>query len=73
MCTAAANSAVRAAIGVGDILQRWQLMEKQGGCVTSSISQTGKNVGQNLVTTSTRKTRESREPEMQDALATPGM
>ncbi|KAL8501453.1 hypothetical protein ACS0TY_020836 [Phlomoides rotata] len=74
MCTTAANSAVRAAIGVGDMLSRWQLMAKQGGSDTSSVSQTGKDVGRNHVTTSIRNTRESQEPKKRDsstALATP--
>lgn len=75
MRTTATNSAVRAAIGVGDMLSRWQLMAKQGGSDTPSVSQTGKDVGKKHATTSTRNTRESHEPEKRDSstsLTTPG-
>ncbi|KAL8487611.1 hypothetical protein ACS0TY_024072 [Phlomoides rotata] len=67
MRTTATNSAVRAAIGVGDMLSRWQLMAKQGGSDTPSVAQTGKDVGKKPVTTSTRNTRESQEPEKRDS------
>lgn len=79
MRTTAANVAVRAATGVGDMLSRWQLMieakQKQGGSDTSSGSQTSKDVGRKPLATSTRNTRENQESEKRDpsaAFTTPG-
>ncbi|KAH6781112.1 hypothetical protein C2S52_012349 [Perilla frutescens var. hirtella] len=78
MRTTAANVAVRAATGVGDITSRWQLMieakQKQGGSDTSSGPQTNKDVGRKPLAASTRNTRENQESEKRDssvALTTP--
>ncbi|XP_047980326.1 transcription initiation factor TFIID subunit 4b-like isoform X3 [Salvia hispanica] len=78
MRATAANVAVRAATGVGDITSRWQLMieakQKQGGSDTSSTPQTNKDVGRKPLATSTRNTRENQESEKRDpsaALTTP--
>ncbi|KAL1546862.1 transcription initiation factor TFIID subunit 4b-like isoform X1 [Salvia divinorum] len=78
MRATAANVAVRAATGVGDITSRWQLMieakQKQGGSDTSSAPQTNKDVGRKPLATSTRNTRENQESEKRDpsvALTTP--
>ncbi|KAK4481547.1 hypothetical protein RD792_012448 [Penstemon davidsonii] len=79
MRTTAANVAVRAATGVGDMLSRWQLMieakQKQGGTDTSSGSQIGKDVARKPLQTSTKNTRENQETDKWDpaaALNTPG-
>ncbi|XP_057801782.1 transcription initiation factor TFIID subunit 4b-like [Salvia miltiorrhiza] len=78
MRATAANVAVRAATGVGDITSRWQLMieanQKQGGTDISSGPQTNKDVGRKPLATSTRNTRENQESEKRDssvALTTP--
>ncbi|XP_042005368.1 transcription initiation factor TFIID subunit 4b-like isoform X3 [Salvia splendens] len=78
MRATAANVAVRAATGVGDITSRWQLMieakQKQGGSDTSSTPQTNKDAGRKPLATSTRNTRENQESEKRDpsaALTTP--
>lgn len=77
--TTAANVAVRAATGVGDMLSRWQLMaeakQKQGGADASTSSQPAKEVGRKPSTTSTRNTKENQEAEKRDpsaAFNTPG-
>ncbi|KAG8390944.1 hypothetical protein BUALT_Bualt01G0136200 [Buddleja alternifolia] len=72
MRATAANVAVRAATGVGDMLSRWQLMieakQKQGGTDTSSGSQPGKDVTtRKPLQTSTRNTRENQESEKRDS------
>lgn len=78
MRTTAANVAVRAATGVGDITSRWQLMieakQKQGGSDTSSAPQTtNKDVGRKPpLTTSTRENQESEKQDSSVALTTPG-
>ncbi|XP_011074372.1 transcription initiation factor TFIID subunit 4b isoform X2 [Sesamum indicum] len=78
MRTTAANVAVRAATGVGDMLSRWQLMieakQKQGGSDTASGSQAGKDVARKPSATSSKNTRENQEAEKRDtsaAFATP--
>ncbi|KAK4434372.1 Transcription initiation factor TFIID subunitb [Sesamum alatum] len=78
MRTTAANVAVRAATGVGDMLSRWQLMieakQKQGGSDTTSGSQAGKDVARKPSATSSKNTRENQEAEKRDtsgAFATP--
>lgn len=71
MRTTAANVAVRAATGVGDMLSRWQLMieakQKQGGSDTLSSSQPGKEVARRPSATSTKNTRENQEAEKRDS------
>ncbi|KAK4481544.1 hypothetical protein RD792_012445 [Penstemon davidsonii] len=73
MRTTAANVAVRAATGVGDMLSRWQLMieakQKQGGSDTSSGFQLGKDVARKPLQTSTKNTRENQEPDKRDPAA----
>ncbi|KAL0432559.1 UNVERIFIED_CONTAM: Transcription initiation factor TFIID subunitb [Sesamum latifolium] len=78
MRATAANVAVRAATGVGDMLSRWQLMieakQKQGGSDTASGSQAGKDVARKPSATSSKNTRENQEAEKRDtssAFATP--
>ncbi|KZV16867.1 TBP-associated factor 4 isoform 1 [Dorcoceras hygrometricum] len=78
MRATAANVAVRAATGVGDMLSRWQSMieakQKLGGTETLSGSQPGKDVARVPIPTSTRNTRENQEAEKRDhspALSTP--
>ncbi|XP_073034992.1 transcription initiation factor TFIID subunit 4b-like isoform X2 [Primulina eburnea] len=78
MRATAANVAVRAATGVGDMLSRWQLMieakQKLGGTGTLSGSQPGKDKARMPIPTSTRNTRENQEAEKRDhspALSTP--
>lgn len=81
MRATAANVAVRAATGAGDMLSRWQLMieakQKQGGTDTApSASQPGKDVARKPSQASTKNTRESQEGERRDSSApfsTPGM
>lgn len=77
MRATAANVAVRAATGVGDMLSRWQLMiearQTQGGPDTSSGSQPGKDVARKPSAISTKNTRENQEAEKRDpSAATPG-
>ncbi|XP_042046834.1 transcription initiation factor TFIID subunit 4b-like isoform X1 [Salvia splendens] len=73
MRATAANVAVRAATGVGDITSRWQLMieakQKQGGSDTSSAPQTNKDAGRKPLATSTRNTRENQDSEKRDPSA----
>ncbi|KAK6115957.1 hypothetical protein DH2020_008226 [Rehmannia glutinosa] len=73
MRATAANVAVRAATGVGDMLSRWQLMieakQKQGGSDTSSGSQPGKDVARKPSATSAKNTRENQEAEKRDPSA----
>ncbi|KAI3460167.1 hypothetical protein Pfo_016830 [Paulownia fortunei] len=73
MRATAANVAVRAATGVGDMLSRWQLMieakQKQGGSDTSSGSQPSKDAARKPLATSTRNTRENQEAEKRDPSA----
>ncbi|KAL8030070.1 hypothetical protein ABFS82_14G260600 [Erythranthe guttata] len=73
MRTTAANVAVRAATGVGDMLSRWQLMieakQKQGGPDSSSVNQPAKDVTRKASVTSTRNTRENQESEKRDSSA----
>ncbi|XP_073149610.1 transcription initiation factor TFIID subunit 4b isoform X2 [Henckelia pumila] len=78
MRATAANVAVRAAIGVGDMMSKWQSMveakQKRGGTETLSGSQPGKDVARMPIPTSTRNTRENQEAEKRDhspALSTP--
>ncbi|XP_075485852.1 transcription initiation factor TFIID subunit 4b-like isoform X2 [Primulina tabacum] len=78
MRTTAANVAVRAATGVGDMLSKWQLMieakQKLGGTETLSGSQAGKVMARKPLPTSARNTRESQEADKRDrspALNTP--
>ncbi|KAK6115986.1 hypothetical protein DH2020_008255 [Rehmannia glutinosa] len=80
MRATAANVAVRAATGVGDMLSRWQLMieakQKQGGSDTSSGSQPGKDVARKPSATSAKNTRENQEAEKRDpsaAFTTPAL
>ncbi|CAA2976054.1 transcription initiation factor TFIID subunit 4b isoform X1 [Olea europaea subsp. europaea] len=67
MRATAANVAVRAATGVGDMLSRWQLMieakQKQGGTDVASDSQSGKDVAQKPLPSSARRTKENQEAE----------
>ncbi|CAI9783065.1 unnamed protein product [Fraxinus pennsylvanica] len=67
MCATAANVAVRAATGVGDMLSRWQLMieakQKQGGPDVASDSQSGKDVAQKPLPSSATRIRENQEAE----------
>lgn len=78
MRTTAANVAVRAATGVGDITSRWQLMieakQKQGGSDTSSTPQTtNKDVGRKPpLATSARENQESEKLDSSVTLTTPG-
>ncbi|KAI3465276.1 hypothetical protein Pfo_021939 [Paulownia fortunei] len=69
MRTTAANDAVRAATGVGDMLSRWQLMieakQKQGAIDASYGSQPGKDARKPLPA-STRNNSENQEAEKQD-------
>ncbi|KAL6527585.1 hypothetical protein OROMI_029396 [Orobanche minor] len=72
----AANVAVRAATGVGDMLSRWQLMiearQTQGGPDTSSGPQPGKDVARKPSAISTKNMRENQEAEKRDpSAATP--
>ncbi|KAL0366259.1 UNVERIFIED_CONTAM: Transcription initiation factor TFIID subunitb, partial [Sesamum radiatum] len=73
MRTTAANVAVRAATGVGDMLSRWQLMieakQKQGGSDTASGSQAGKDAARKPSATSSKNTRENQEAEKRDTSA----
>ncbi|KAH6785089.1 hypothetical protein C2S51_037544 [Perilla frutescens var. frutescens] len=78
MRTTAANVAVRAATGVGDITSRWQLMieakQKQGGFDTSYGPQTLKDVGRKPLASSTRNTMENQESQKREpscSLTTP--
>ncbi|CAA0809054.1 Transcription initiation factor TFIID subunit 4b [Striga hermonthica] len=78
MRATAANVAVRAATGVGDMLSRWQLMieakQKQGGSDTLSGSQPGKDMvaARKSSATSLKKTRENQEADRRDpSAATP--
>ncbi|CAA2999138.1 transcription initiation factor TFIID subunit 4b isoform X1 [Olea europaea subsp. europaea] len=67
MRATAANVAVRAATGVGDMLSRWQLMieakQKQGGTDVVSDSQSGKDVVQKPLPSSARRAKENQEAE----------
>ncbi|PIN22096.1 hypothetical protein CDL12_05186 [Handroanthus impetiginosus] len=76
MRTTAANVAVRAATGVGDMLSRWQLMieakQKQGGSDASSTSQPAKDSARKSSETSTRNTKENQEAEKRDSSSAPG-
>ncbi|XP_051151056.1 transcription initiation factor TFIID subunit 4b [Andrographis paniculata] len=71
MRTTAANVAVRAATGVGDMLSRWQLMieakQKQGGSDTASSSQPSKDPPRKPSTTASKSTRENQEGEKRDS------
>ncbi|KAL6502798.1 hypothetical protein OROHE_023966 [Orobanche hederae] len=76
MRATAANVAVRAATGVGDMLSRWQLMiearQTQGGPDTSSGPQPGKDVARKPSAISTKNMRENQETEKRDpSAATP--
>ncbi|KAL2543775.1 Transcription initiation factor TFIID subunit 4b [Forsythia ovata] len=79
MRATAANVAVRAATGVGDMLSRWQLMieakQKQGGTDVASDSQSGKDVVQKPLPSSARRTKENQEAEKRGhsvSINTPG-
>lgn len=73
MRTTAANVAVRAATGVGDMMSKWQLMieankQKQGGSDASSSGlQPSQDLQRKPSTTAARSSRENQEAEKRDS------